>query len=222
MGSSPKTEIEDPLSYLPLARSIDYGDYQERKDELLAKGREWFKGAVDLWVKSEWVSEFSSDNTKVLFADGKTFGIGSTDPKFTKPLFHGIEYDRVGWVIGLVVECGGVKFLYTSDIQGPVLEDYAKWVIKEKPEILIMDGPPTYLFGYMVNRINLKRAIVNAKLIIQETSPEVLIYDYHLLRDIRYRERIGEIYEAAEKGGRKVITAAEWFGKKPLILRLKR
>lgn len=222
LGPSLKTKIDNPLSYLPLASNIDYGDYQKRKEELIIKGRRWFKRTVDLWMGSRWVHEFSTSNTKILFADGKTFRVGGTILRFTRPLFHGIEYDRLGWVIGLVVECGGVKFLYTSDLQGPMLEDYAKWVIEEKPQILIIDGPATYLFGYMLNRINLKRAIANVKLIIQETSPRVLIYDHHLPRDIRYKERVAEIYQAAEKEGKKVLTAAEWFGKEPLILRLKR
>jgi hypothetical protein len=222
LGPSLKTEIEDPLGCLPLASHIDYGDYQKRKEELIVKGRRWFKRLVDLWMKSEWIHEFSTSDTKILFADGKTFRMGSTTLRFTRPFFHGIEYDRLGWVIGLVVECGGVKFLYGSDLQGPMLEDYANWVIEEKPQILIMDGPATYLFGYMLNRINLKRAIANAKLIIQKTSPQVLIYDHHLPRDIRYRERVAEIYQAAEKEGKKVLTAAEWFGEEPLILKYKR
>ena len=221
-GPSLKTKIEDPLSHLPLASHIDYGNYQKRKEELITKGRQWFKQMVDLWMGGEWVREFSTGHTEVLFADGKTFQVGSTTLRFTRPLFHGIEYDRLGWVIGLVVECGGVKFLYSSDLQGPMLEDYAKWVIEEKPQILIMDGPATYLFGYMLNRINLKRAIANVKLILQKTNPQVLIYDHHLPRDIRYRERVAEIYQAAEKEGKKVLTAAEWFGEQPLILRLKR
>ncbi|MFQ6066538.1 MAG: MBL fold metallo-hydrolase [bacterium] len=221
-GPSLKTNIEDPLNHLPLARHIDYGDYQKRKEELIIKGRRWFRRMVDLWISSEWVHEFSANHTEILFADGKAFRVGGTTLRFTRPLFHGIEYDRVGWVIGLVVECGGIKFLYSSDLQGPMLEDYAKWVIEEKPQILIMDGPATYLFGYMLNRINLNRAIANVKLILQETSPQVLIYDHHLPRDIRYRERVAEIYQAAEKDHKKVLTAAEWFGREPLILRLKR
>lgn len=222
LGPSLKTKIEDPLSHLPLASHIDYGDYQKRKEELIDKGRRWFKRMVDLWTGTEWVHQFSAGNTEVLFADGKTFRVGGTTLRFTRPLFHGIEYDRVGWVIGLVLECGRVKFLYSSDLQGPMLEDYAKWVIEEKPQILIMDGPATYLLGYMLNRTNLRRAVTNVKLILQETSPQVLIYDHHLLRDIRYRERVAEIYQAAEKAHKKVLTAAEWFGKEPLILRLKR
>lgn len=221
-GPSLKTKIEDPLSHLPLASHIDYGDYEKRKKQLIDKGRQWFKRLVDLWMGSEWVHEFSTSNTEVVFADEKTFRVGGTTLRFTRPLFHGIEYDRVGWVIALVVEYGGVKLLYSSDLQGPMLEDYAKWVIEEKPQVLIMDGPATYLFGYMLNRINLKRAIVNAKLILQKTNPQVLIYDHHLLRDIRYKERVAEIYQAAEKEGKKVLTAAEWFGEEPLILRLKR
>jgi predicted metallo-beta-lactamase superfamily hydrolase len=33
--------------------------------------------------------------------------------------------------------------IYTSHLQGPGIEDYAQWIIKENPDILILDGPPT-------------------------------------------------------------------------------
>jgi predicted metallo-beta-lactamase superfamily hydrolase len=33
--------------------------------------------------------------------------------------------------------------IYTSHLQGPGIEDSAQWIIKENPDILILDGPPT-------------------------------------------------------------------------------
>lgn len=53
--------------------------------------------------------------------------------------------------------------IYTSHLQGPGIDDYAQWIIEENPDILILDGPPGYLFGFMVNRINLQRAIDSEK-----------------------------------------------------------
>ena len=44
-----------------------------------------------------------------------------------------------------------------------LIEDYAQWIIDENPDILILDGPPTCLFGYMVIRNNLQRAIDTEK-----------------------------------------------------------
>ena len=49
--------------------------------------------------------------------------------------------------------------------------------------MLILDGPMTYMFGYLLNRINLKRAVDNATEIVHSIDAEVIIYDHHLPRD---------------------------------------
>lgn len=55
----------------------------------------------------------------------------------------------------------GGTLLYTSDLQGSSIEDYTSWIIRENPDILILDGSVSYLLGYMLNKINLKRAVGN-------------------------------------------------------------
>lgn len=212
----------DPLDNLSIARKKNYGSYQKRKEELLERGKRELKKLIEKWKEGPCVEEESLKRYKIYLADGKSFQIGSTKVKFSLPLFHGMEYDRLGWVIALVVERKGIKLLYTSDLQGPIIEDYAKWIVKEKPHILIIDGPPTYLFGYMLNFINLKRSRDNLIYILDELSPHLLIYDHHLLRDRHYQERVLEVYEYARKKGKKLLTAAEWYGYKPLILQLAR
>lgn len=217
LQASRKIKIADPLKDLPVASRKKYGDYQKRKKELIRKGRKWFKNLVALWEKGPWVKPFVCGGREVCFVDGRSFKVGSTKIRFTRPLFHGIEYDRLGWVIGMVVEYGRKKVCYSSDLQGPMIEDYAKWIIKENPDILILDGPATYLFGYMLNRINLKRAVDNVCRILDRINPKVMIYDHHLLRDSRYRKRVAEVYKVAKNKERNLITAAEWLGQKPLI-----
>ncbi|MFQ6090853.1 MAG: MBL fold metallo-hydrolase, partial [Candidatus Bipolaricaulia bacterium] len=83
----------------------------------------------------------------------------------------------------------------------------------EGPNYLILDGPSTYLLGYMLNRTNLNRAIANAKRITENLDPEVMIFDHHLLRDRRYRKRMATIWATSAK----VVTAAEWLGQEPLL-----
>ena len=216
----PKINFPDPLSKLPVAAHKEYGNYQKRKKQLLRKGKAWFRSTANLWKKGEWVPEFSLGGTKVLFADGKSTKIGDTRIRFTAPLFHGIEYDRVGWMLALVCEHKGAKFLYSSDLQGPQIEDYADWIIKENPNILILDGPATYLLGYMLNKINLARAISNAIRILKETTSQDIIYDHHLTRGPRFRERISKLYKIAREEKKTFLTAAEWLGQEPLVLKL--
>jgi len=213
-------ELKDPLEELPIAASKDYGDYNARKRELLEKGREWLKKLHEkLWQKGPWCKEVEvKDKFKVVFADGLSFKFSNTELRFTKPFFHGVEYDRVGWTLSIVVEHPHAKIVHSSDLQGPVIEDYAKWIIDENPDILILDGPPTYLLGYMFNNINLRRAVQNTCKIIEETSTKLIIYDHHLTRDKLYPDRVADVYATANKLGKKVLTAAEQMGKKPLIL----
>lgn len=223
MYMQPESNVtfDDPLEHLPIASAKDYGDYQRRKNQLLAKGRAWFEKLASMWRKERWVSESTLRSMRVYFADGRSFKKGSTDIRFTEPMFHGIEYDRVGWVVGLTAEHKGSKVIYASDLQGPHIEDYAHWIIEENPDILILDGPATYLFGYMINRINLQRAIDNICAILNNTTGKVIIYDHHLLRDFRYKERIAPAYEVASTKGKTFLSAAEWLGYTPLILQLK-
>jgi predicted metallo-beta-lactamase superfamily hydrolase len=107
-------------------------------------------------------------------------------------------------VIAVVIEYGHAKVLYTSDVQGPTIEDYASWIIREDPDVLIVDGPPTYLFGFTVNRINLDRAIRNLIRILRETTTRVILLDHH----------------AAARARRRILTVAEWYGQTPLATAL--
>jgi|Deesub1362B_J571_1020462.scaffolds.fasta_scaffold00641_14 hypothetical protein len=222
MSYNPKEiKFNSPEKNIPLALSKNYEDYKQRKDELLKQGKKWFKKMSRIWRKEPWIKEFKGENIEVRFADAQILEFGFTQVKFTPPLFHGIEYDRLGWVIGLIIQHNESKILYTSDLQGPIIEDYAEWIIKENPNVLIIDGPATYLLGYMLNQINLERAINNFCLILQKIRPEIIIYDHHLPRDPLFRERVSKVYQIAKKKNQNLLTFAEFLGKKPLILTLK-
>lgn len=214
-----KKEHPEPLSLLPLARNKDYGDYSERKKELLGKGRKWFLKRVENWNKSKLVPEMNFDKCEVRWADGREFKFGKTGIRLTRPLFHGIEYARVGWIIATVVIYEGEKIIHTSDLEGPVIEDQGEWIVSEKPDVLILDGPSTYLIPFMLNLINVQRAIENMRKIIREAETELIIYDHHLLRERLFRERVKEVYRVAEQENKRVLTAAEYLGKTPMVLR---
>jgi len=211
--------FNDPVPHLREAHSRDWGTYLRRRKELLRKGRAWFsKLAEGLWGREPWVREAElPDGTRLVWGDGRSFSFGDVKVRVFPPWFHGIEYDRTGWVTPVLIEVRGARIMYSSDLMGPAIEDYASRVIAERPDILILDGPPTYLFPYMLNRINLRRAVENAVRIIRECSPELMIYDHHLLRERRWRERVREVFKAAAEEGVQLLTAAECLGGKPLI-----
>jgi len=114
----------------------------------------------------------------------------------------------------VIVEHGGKKFLYSSDLQGPALEDYAAWIISEAPDVLVLDGPATYLLGPFQSKANLERAIRNCIRTVRETNTGLTILDHHLTREANFRDKLQQAFSAG------AMTAAEALEKEPLVERL--
>ena len=86
------------------------------------------------------------------------------------------------------------------------------------PDLLIMDGPPSYFLGWRFSQANLEKAEKNLIEIMEKTDCE-LILDHHLLRDIKYKERMKNLYE---QYGDRIKTFAEWKGMKNNMLEARR
>lgn len=212
-------EYPDPLADLEEAMGRSYGDYEGRRRELLRRGMEWFKARAEAWRRRKRIPELRSGGLRVVFADGRVLDLDGLRLRFTKPMFHGVEFSRVGWVVGLTVECGGRRLVFTSDVNGPIIEDYARWVVDERPDAVVLDGPMTYMLGYTLNLVNFRRALGNALRIVEESGAELVVYDHHLPREPKFRERTAEVWKRAEALGVRVVTAAELLGTQPAVLR---
>ncbi|MEM3402338.1 MAG: MBL fold metallo-hydrolase [Candidatus Hadarchaeales archaeon] len=210
-------EFPDPLEEIPIAARKSFGDYMKRRRELFRKGSRWLEGRVRRWNSSGWIPEMRFGKTRVEFPEGKTYRFGRTKISFSRPFFHGVEFSRVGWVFSTIVERGDEKIIHSSDLNGPVIEDYAEWIIEQAPTVLILDGPMTYMMGYLVTRTTLGRAIENAVRILRETQLELLVYDHHLPREPNFRKHAQKVWEEGKKLHKKVMTAAEVLGKKPVV-----
>lgn len=210
-------EFRDPIKDLKETKGRNFGDYRKRRKELLDKGRRWFEKRAEKWTTSKRIPEIKLEKCEIRFAENRVYEFRKTKIIFTKPLFHGIEYSRVGWVFSTIVE-RGEKLLHSSDLNGPIIEDYASFIIKENPNYLILDGPMTYMLGYTLNLINFRRVLENVKRIIKEVDFKVMIWDHHLPREKKFRERTKEIWKLARKLGKNLLTAREFqFGEKPII-----
>jgi predicted metallo-beta-lactamase superfamily hydrolase len=146
-------------------------------------------------------------------ADGKSFQFGETIISFSKAVCHGTN-PRLGYVTETCIKCGSEKFLHTSDVEGPSLEEQVAFILSEKPDILFVDGPMTYMLGYRYSFKSLEISNANLVRAIKETGVRTLILDHHFLRDINYKMRIKPVYEEAQKHDVKVVTAAEFSGRK--------
>ena len=166
------------------------------------------KGRATLFLKA-----ISEKPKKLEIADGKSFRIGKTQITFSKAVCHGTN-PRLGYVTEVSIKSGSDRFLYTSDVEGPSLPEQIEFILKEKPDILFVDGPMTYMLGFRYSYKSLESSNNNLVKAITKLSLDTLVLDHRFLRDLNYKLRIKPVYEVAEKHKVKVVTAAEFCGRK--------
>jgi len=149
---------------------------------------------------------------KILIADGNCYRFGDTIISFSNAVYHGTN-PRLGFVIEVSVKSGGEVFLYTSDVEGPSIDHQVKFIFEEKPNIIFIDGPMTYMLGYRYSKMSLNLSIENLIKILSLNCVETMVLDHHLLRDLNFKNHISRVYEAARDYNCSVITAAEFCGR---------
>lgn len=147
------------------------------------------------------------DKCSLIYCDAQDFEIKGVKLKFSPPFYHGPEKTALGFVIMTTVDDGKFKFLHASDVQGPVSKDACRYIIKENPDLVMLDGPPTIFLGWKFSYKNLYQSIENLLRIISESKCKIIL-DHHLLRDLKYRVLLSAVYE---KGN--IISSAEYLGK---------
>jgi hypothetical protein len=158
---------------------------------------------------------------KLEIADKRTFIFGKdTKIKFSKPVFHGSENSVLGWILMTMINCKNDKFLFAPDIQGPISTKTLKIINGEKPQIIMIGGPPFYLARFKVDERQLRLGLDNLARIVQIVSYTIL--DHHILRDEKWREKIEDVFKVAAEAGHKIWTAAEFLGKANSLLEAKR
>src|SRR3989449_3593482 len=153
-------------------------------------------------------------------ADEKSFGFGRTKLRFPSPVPHGEGESELGWVLPCIVEKAREKVLFAPDVQGPVVEENVSLILREKPRLLVMGGPPTYLQGYRISDEFFRTAIRNMEKILNSV-PNVVI-DHHLLRDERSYKFLEPVRKSAENASHKLLTASELLERAPKPLECKR
>lgn len=154
-------------------------------------------------------------------ADGKQFTHGATTIVFSPPVYHGTNA-QLGYVVEVSIACGSEKVVFTSDVEGPSVPEQAAFILQEQPELLVLDGPMTYMLGYRYSQKSLELAIGNINRIITETPVKAILLEHHFMRDLKYRERIPAVYDCAAAHDVKVLTAAEYLGREVEMLEARR
>jgi predicted metallo-beta-lactamase superfamily hydrolase len=105
----------------------------------------------------------------------------------------------------------GETIIHTSDVEGIVVEEQARFIISNMPEVVICDGPMTYMLGDKYSDEDLKKSLKNLKRIIKKTSIETLILDHHLTRDREWRTKLKNFLEEL-RDLVEIHTAASYIG----------
>ena len=153
-------------------------------------------------------------------ADARSFEFGRTKLRFPSPVPHGEGESELGWVLPCIIEKAREKVFFAPDVQGPVVEETVSLILKEKPHLLIMGGPPTYLQGYRISDEFFRTATRNMKRILE--SIPVVVIDHHLLRDEGWYKFLETVRKSAENASHKLLTASELLERVPKPLECKR
>ena len=153
-------------------------------------------------------------------ADGRSFEFGSTKITLSQPVPHGEDNSEMGWVLMTRIRCGEETFLHASDVQGPMSKETLRLILKDKPSILVLGGPPIYLKGVRVQGSSIERGIMNAAK-IAKTVPTVIL-EHHILRSENWKAEAGPVLEAANEADNMVVTAAGYLNQPALILEARR
>jgi predicted metallo-beta-lactamase superfamily hydrolase len=145
----------------------------------------------------------------LVYCDDSKHRIGNTKIVFSPPFFHGPKKIRLGYVIMTTIDDGEKRIIHSSDVQGPVTRIAKEYIIDQKPDLLIMDGPPTYFLGWRFSKKSIQDASDNLVEIVNRLECQVILA-HHLLRDLKYLDIFLEPYKVC-KG--KIKTFAEYLGK---------
>ncbi|RLF17129.1 MAG: hypothetical protein DRJ66_01565 [Thermoprotei archaeon] len=154
------------------------------------------------------------------YADDRSIKIGDTIIRFSTPVPHGIN-DRLGYVIMVSIKYENETFLFTSDVEGPSLDEQTRIILRENPSLILLDGPMTYMLGYRYPMSALQNTLNNLKEIVSKTQVETIIIDHHFMRDLEYKKYVKEMQSIMPRKI-SIISAAEFLGKEPLLLEARR
>jgi len=156
---------------------------------------------------------------KLEYADGKEYLFGDTRIRFSEPVVHGEPGAELGWLLMTTVDYDNERALLTSDVQGPMHPATLRMILDENPQAVVIGGPPAYLTG-LVKQENIQIGLQNLEKIAQNVPTTIL--DHHLLRQDDWRELIQPAFNAAEKAGHSVLTAAEFLKNENALLESRR
>jgi len=140
-------------------------------------------------------------------ADGWRRRGGAVELAVSPPLPHGVDGTALGHVVGLVVSdvAQRERFVFASDVQGPLSPVAAAWLIQQRPTLLYLSGPPSYVERDLPAGA-VQRGVDNLRRVLDATGCRAIM-DHHALRDPGFAARFEPLWSSG-----RVVTAAAHLG----------
>jgi predicted metallo-beta-lactamase superfamily hydrolase len=132
---------------------------------------------------------------------------GAVELAVSPPLPHGVDGTALGHVVALVVSdvAQRERFVFASDVQGPLSAVAAAWLIQQRPTLLYLSGPPSYVERDLPTGA-VQRGIDNLRRVLDATGCRVIM-DHHAVRDPAFVARFDALWSTG-----RVVTAAAHLG----------
>jgi len=165
---------------------------------------------VALWTSLDGVA-------KVEAADGWRRREPHVELSVSPPLPHGVEGTPLGYVVALTVvdTAERERFVFASDVQGPLSAVASGWLIQQRPTLLYLSGPPSYIERELPAGA-VDRGIDQLVRVIDATGCRVIM-DHHALRDPAFSTRFDRLWRTG-----RVVTAAAHLGVESAALEARR
>ncbi len=137
-------------------------------------------------------------------------GISDGPMTFSKAMPHGAKDSKLGTVMMTRVNLGDKVFLHASDIQ--LLDsDTVDFIIAWRADMVLAAGPPLYIetLSDELRRAAWKNGLRLAR------NVDILVLDHHLMRG---QQGPAWLDDLSAKAGKKVYCAADFMGRKRLLL----
>ena len=123
------------------------------------------------------------------------------------PLAHGAEGTGLGYLAALTVTDlrESKRFVFASDVQGPLSAVAAAYLIRERPNLLYLSGAPAYLESQLGAAV-IDQSVDQLLRVMDQTGCRVIL-DHHAVRADSYPDRFRRLWQTGQ-----VVTAAGFLG----------
>jgi predicted metallo-beta-lactamase superfamily hydrolase len=170
------------------------------KDPRRMVGGQQARRGAELWT-------MLGAHARPTIADGYERREHALELRASPPLPHGVEGTTLGYVVALAItdRAERERFVFASDVQGPLSGVAAGWLIQQRPTLLYLAGPPSYIEREVGTPV-IERGIDNLLRIVDATGCRVIM-DHHAVREAAFGARFERLWSTG-----RVVTVAEHLG----------